>query len=274
MKKPRLLQGPRGLALVALLLVGAAALAFWALRSTPPATPAEPGTAAAMLAELQASREPWQANRGDLSRLIGDLREQRIASAALAPDAVYVTAVDGARYWVPDISGRAAGLLLGQYADAATRLFPLVLYETDAEARWYKPLVPYLPFALVLVLALVYLAVRSSGFQIQRKRSEVGFDDVIGASEAKQALRDVTAYLRDPQAYARLGARPPKGVLLTGEPGTGKTQLAKALAGEANASFIQVTGSDFSSMYFGVGIQKVKSLFRTARKQPDRKSVV
>jgi len=220
-----------------------------------------------MLAELQASREPWQANRGDLSRLIGDLREQRIASAALAPDAVYVTAVDGARYWVPDISGRAAGLLLGQYADAATRLFPLALYETDAEARWYKPLVPYLPFALVLVLALVYLAVRSSGFQIQRKRSEVGFDDVIGASEAKQALRDVTAYLRDPQAYARLGARPPKGVLLTGEPGTGKTQLAKALAGEANASFIQVTGSDFSSMYFGVGIQKVKSLFRTARKQ-------
>ncbi|WIX03278.1 AAA family ATPase [Pseudomonas sp. AR5] len=267
MKKPRLLQGPRGLALVTLLLVGAAALAFWALRSTPPATPAEPGTAAAMLAELQASREPWQANRGDLSRLIGDLREQRIASAALAPDAVYVTAVGGARYWVPDISGRAAGLLLGQYADAATRLFPLALYETDAEARWYKPLVPYLPFALVLVLALVYLAVRSSGFQIQRKRSEVGFDDVIGASEAKQALRDVTAYLRDPQAYARLGARPPKGVLLTGEPGTGKTQLAKALAGEANASFIQVTGSDFSSMYFGVGIQKVKSLFRTARKQ-------
>src|SRR5690606_41361179 len=63
------------------------------------------------------------------------------------------------------------------------------------------------------------------------------------------------------------GARPPKGVLLTGEPGTGKTQLAKALATESNASFIQVTGSDFSSMYFGVGIQKVKTLFRTARKQ-------
>ena len=56
-------------------------------------------------------------------------------------------------------------------------------------------------------------------------------------------------------------------MLLTGEPGTGKTQLAKALASESNASFIQVTGSDFSSMYFGVGIQKVKALFRTARKQ-------
>src|SRR5690606_34549905 len=120
-------------------------------------------------------------------------------------------------------------------------LFPLTLFETNGEAPWYKALVPYAPFILLLLAALAYLAFKSQSFRVHRKGSGITFADVIGASEAKQALRDVTDYLRDPSAYAALGARPPKGVLLTGEPGTGKTQLAKALASESNASFIQVT---------------------------------
>src|SRR5690606_38912267 len=137
------------------------------------------------------------------------------------------------------------------YASAETPAFPLTLFETDGEAPWYRAVLPYTPFILGLVAVLLYLLRKSQSFAVQRKGSGIGFADVIGAHEAKQALNDITAYLRDPAAYAKLGARPPKGVLLTGEPGTGKTQLAKALATESNASFIQVTGSDFSSMYFG-----------------------
>ncbi|MDH2245522.1 AAA family ATPase [Pseudomonas sp. GD03855] len=267
MKTPRLLQGRRGPVLsVFLLLLIAASVAYWQLRPTAPSTPPT-GVAASMLDSLQESVDPWQANRGDLSRLMGDLRSGAIASAALGADAVYVTTVAEQHYWVPDQSGRVATLLLDQYAGSSGELFPLAMFQTDAEKPFYKFLLPYSPFALLLIGAAVFFTMKTRSFEVQRKGSGITFADVIGAAEAKQALSDVTAYLRDPAAYARLGARPPKGVLLTGEPGTGKTQLAKALASESNASFIQVTGSDFSSMYFGVGIQKVKALFRTARKQ-------
>ncbi len=268
MKKPRLLHGRRGLLLsLVLLVLLTAGLGYWQLKPTTPAIPAEPGSAASMLQQLDESREPWLADRRDLSALLGDLRTQAIASAAVGKDAVFITRTDGSRYWIADQSGRVATLLLDHYAQAVSEPFPLTLFETDGEAPWYKAYMPYGAFALLLVIALGVLALHSQTFRIQRKGSGITFADVIGASEAKQALRDVTDYLRDPGAYAALGARPPKGVLLTGEPGTGKTQLAKALASESNASFIQVTGSDFSSMYFGVGIQKVKALFRTARKQ-------
>lgn len=267
MKSPRLLQGRRGPVLSIFLLVAIAiCVAVWQLRPTAPSTPAT-GAAVTMLHELQDSTDPWQANRLDLSVLMGDLRGATIASAAIGKDAVYISLHDGLRYWIPDQSGRVAQLLLDHYASSEGQLFPLTLFETDAEAPWYRLVLPYAPFILLLVSALGYLAFKSQTFHIQRKGSGISFADVVGASEAKQALSDVTDYLRDPSAYAALGARPPKGVLLTGEPGTGKTQLAKALATESNASFIQVTGSDFSSMYFGVGIQKVKALFRTARRQ-------
>ncbi|MGN5594955.1 AAA family ATPase [Stutzerimonas nitrititolerans] len=267
MKTPRLLQGRRGPVLsVLLLLLIAACVAYWQLRPTAPSTPAT-GAAASMLEALQDSTEPWQANRGDLSVLLSDLRDATIASAALGKDAVYVSLNDGLHYWIPDQSGHVARLLLEQYAQNGGELFPLAMFQTDAEKPFYRFLLPYSPIALLLIGAALFFALKTRSFAVQRKGSGIGFADVIGAREAKQALNDITAYLRDPAAYAALGARPPKGVLLTGEPGTGKTQLAKALATESNASFIQVTGSDFSSMYFGVGIQKVKALFRTARKQ-------
>ncbi len=266
MKKPRLHQGRPGLALSMFALLLLAVLAFWATRPATPVQPPAAGSAAAMLAELQTSRESWEAHRGDLSRLLADLRDGAIASAALGADAVYISARDGQRYWVPEQSGQVAALLLDHYASSG-ELFPLTLFETAADKPFYLSLLPYSPMVLLLLGGALFFILKTRGFEVQRKGSGVTFADVIGAAEAKQALADVTAYLRDPAAYARLGARPPKGVLLTGEPGTGKTQLAKALASESNASFIQVTGSDFSSMYFGVGIQKVKALFRTARKQ-------
>ncbi|MCE4537281.1 AAA family ATPase [Pelomonas sp. P7] len=91
------------------------------------------------------------------------------------------------------------------------------------------------------------------------------FDDVIGADEAKKALRRVAAFMKDPRQYVAVGARAPRGVLLDGPPGTGKTLLTKALAGECGASFISVDGSHFSSMFYGAGINKVRELFKKAR---------
>ncbi len=99
-------------------------------------------------------------------------------------------------------------------------------------------------------------------------RSEaITFDDVAGAGEALAELREIRDYLADPSKYLAVGAAAPKGVLLVGPPGTGKTLLAKAVAGEADASFFSLSGSDFVESLVGVGAARVRDLFRKARKE-------
>ena len=93
------------------------------------------------------------------------------------------------------------------------------------------------------------------------------FRDVAGVDEAKEELQEVVAFLRDPKVYGRLGARMPKGVLLVGAPGTGKTLLARAVAGEAGVPFFSISGSEFVEMFVGVGAARVRDLFEQARGQ-------
>jgi len=94
--------------------------------------------------------------------------------------------------------------------------------------------------------------------------TEVTFEDVAGVDEAKEELREIVAFLKDPQSYGRLGARIPKGVLLVGPPGTGKTLLARAVAGEAAVPFFSINGSEFVEMFVGVGAARVRDLFEQA----------
>lgn len=92
------------------------------------------------------------------------------------------------------------------------------------------------------------------------------FNDVRGANEAKEELKEIVAYLKDPARFTRLGGKLPKGVLLTGPPGTGKTLLAKAIAGEAGVPFYYASGSEFEEMYVGVGARRIRDLFSSAKK--------
>ena len=94
---------------------------------------------------------------------------------------------------------------------------------------------------------------------------KVRFEDVAGVDEAKQELKEVIGFLREPQRYGRLGARLPKGILLVGPPGTGKTLLARAVAGEAGVPFFSISGSEFVEMFVGVGAARVRDLFEQAR---------
>ena len=96
--------------------------------------------------------------------------------------------------------------------------------------------------------------------------SKVTFDDVAGITEAKVELEEVVKFLREPEKFKNIGARIPKGVLLLGAPGTGKTLLAKAVAGEAKVPFFSMSGSEFVEMFVGVGASRVRDLFNKARK--------
>ena len=101
---------------------------------------------------------------------------------------------------------------------------------------------------------------------LKEGQNKVTFRDVAGADEEKEELQEIVDFLKNPQRYRDLGARIPKGVLLVGPPGTGKTLLAKAVAGEADAPFLSISGSDFLEMYVGVGASRVRDLFDQAKK--------
>jgi cell division protease FtsH len=97
-------------------------------------------------------------------------------------------------------------------------------------------------------------------------QTKVTFEDVAGVDEAKEELKEIVEFLKDPQKFSRLGGKIPKGVLLVGPPGTGKTLLAKAVAGEANVPFFSISGSDFVEMFVGVGASRVRDLFEQGKK--------
>ena len=107
----------------------------------------------------------------------------------------------------------------------------------------------------------------SSNGVISSEKPEVKFDDMAGNEEAKEEVKEIVDFLKEPQRYLDLGAKIPKGVLLVGPPGTGKTLLAKAVAGEADVKFFAVSGSSFIEMFVGVGASRVRDLFSQAKKE-------
>ena len=101
---------------------------------------------------------------------------------------------------------------------------------------------------------------------LTERQGRVTFEDVAGVDEAKEDLKEIVDFLKDPQKFQRLGGRIPKGVLLVGPPGTGKTLLSRAIAGEANVPFFTISGSDFVEMFVGVGASRVRDMFEQAKK--------
>jgi ATP-dependent Zn protease len=100
---------------------------------------------------------------------------------------------------------------------------------------------------------------------MSKEHTNITFDDVAGIEEAKEEVMEIVEFLKNPKKFQRLGGRIPRGVLLVGEPGTGKTLLAKAIAGEADVPFFSISGSDFVEMFVGVGASRVRDLFKQAK---------
>ena len=154
-----------------------------------------------------------------------------------------------------------------------------VEYRAPVVTPWYVEFLPFL-FMIVITFGLWYFVMaRQSGGSgkvmnfgksharvVEPGKNKVTFADVAGCQEEKEELQEMVDFLKNPKAYTEMGARIPKGVLLVGPPGTGKTLLAKAVAGEANAPFFSISGSDFVEMFVGVGASRVRDLFDQAKK--------
>ena len=154
-----------------------------------------------------------------------------------------------------------------------------VTYSGQVESTLFQDLLSWVVPAVVFFGLWTFLARRMSQglggglMSIGKSKAKVyveantgvTFDDVAGVDEAKDELREIVEFLKNPQVYGRLGGRMPKGVLLVGPPGTGKTLLAKAVAGQAKVPFFSISGSEFVEMFVGVGAARVRDLFEQAR---------
>jgi cell division protease FtsH len=212
---------------------------------------------------------------GGITGLAEDLRLGSVASIGLSPNYALVSLNDGGRYYVridsqktllPEVikaslSGPAVPVFsLGEVHPPAG---PLTAFARGlADPLWVSLLGPL----LILYMIWMMNPVRFGAFRNAQK-PDTRFADVIGVEDAKEALEDIVAYLKNPGRFSELGAKPPKGVVLEGHFGAGKTLLARAVAGEAGVPFIALAGGDFSDMFLGVGVRRVKKLFALARRQ-------
>jgi len=231
---------------------------------------------------FEAGVQAWLHNEKGLTDFRRSLDAHELTAVGLAvsqPGLVMYTLKNGekASTTVPGCTpvGCAGTLLDGLGERSAEAGFALVSVRVDprtASRRLLDGAQTVLSPLLVIgvVLGALFVVTRFQmglgGASMLTVQPPTRFADVVGSDEAKAALARVRAFLGEPAKYARLGATPPRGVLLVGPPGTGKTLLARALAGECKASFIAVDGSYFTAMYYGAGVGKVKELFKLARR--------
>jgi cell division protease FtsH len=211
----------------------------------------------------------------DITALAQDAKTGAAKSIGLSTEYALVSLNDGGRYYVRiDTQGSLiVELLKDKLSPAAPAVFSLSNVQPPAPplTAFTRALNPgYL--SLLGPLLILYLILQMNPFRggdmfKNVDKPNARFRDVVGVEDAKEALEDIVAYLKNPKKFSDLGAKPPKGIVLEGHFGSGKTLLARALAGEAGVPFICLSGSDFSDMFLGVGVRRVKKLFSLARAQ-------
>ncbi|MFP4646966.1 MAG: ATP-dependent zinc metalloprotease FtsH [Candidatus Acetothermia bacterium] len=152
-----------------------------------------------------------------------------------------------------------------------------ITFKEASDNSWFFSLLLSLLPVLLIVGLWIFMMRRMQGNDalnfgkskaklVSKERSDVTFDDFAGVEEVKEEVQEIVKYLRNPERFVKLGAEVPKGVILVGAPGTGKTLLARAIAGEADVPFFQTSGSNFVEMFVGVGASRVRDMFEQAKK--------
>jgi len=227
-----------------------------------------------MVLEYVHTAQPATVPQYSYTQMVRAVQAHKVRSATINDTTVTATLTGGKTFQTtisPYATSSVQSLLQGngvnfKYAAATTPWYDSQLFNT---LIWVALLGAVLFFLLQQTQGggnrvMQFGKSRARLHQDDRKR--VTFDDVAGVDEAKEELQEVVDFLKHPKRYVELGARIPKGVLLFGEPGTGKTLLARAVAGEAGVPFFSISGSDFVEMFVGVGASRVRDLFDQAKK--------
>ncbi|MBK8149341.1 MAG: ATP-dependent zinc metalloprotease FtsH [Acidobacteria bacterium] len=209
------------------------------------------------------------------------IRNKDIAEVLIKQDSLELTNKDREKFITKlDASDATRTNLLGaidKINEAQQGTIKTTLEQSSSGYGWIL-LINALPFLLLIgFLAFTLRQMQAGGNKalsfgksraklLNNQQKRVTFKDVAGVEEAKEELQEIIEFLKDPQKFQKLGGRIPKGVLMVGAPGTGKTLLAKAVAGEANVPFFSISGSDFVEMFVGVGASRVRDLFDQGKK--------
>lgn len=212
-----------------------------------------------------------------LSQLVQDVREDKVQQIEVTGDSLTVTYQDASEKTARKEPGQE---VFGIFDKAGIDLTETSVEVTDQSLSqmFWEVVINFLPI-LLMVVFFFFIFRQARGAQdgilgigrskakvFVKGKQDVKFSDVGGMAEAKQELEEIVDFLKNPKKYTKLGARTPKGVLLVGPSGTGKTLLARAVAGEANVQFLSMAGSEFMEMLVGVGASRVRDLFDTAKK--------
>jgi len=218
-----------------------------------------------------------------LNNLVSQINNDQVKNIDVEGDKLAVTLKDGNSESVKQEANGSLTSMLKDFGVAPEKMTAINITVKEP-STWDYILANVLPFLLPLILIGLFLMYTMRGvsgmnskamsfgqsnakdFNLNQK-DKITFADVAGAKEAKEELKEIVEFLKFPKKFHDLGAKIPRGVLLLGSPGTGKTLMARAIAGEANVPFFNISGSEFVEMFVGVGASRVRSLFEKAKKE-------
>ena len=226
------------------------------------------------------TNEPKEIN---LSQLIEEINQEQIAKITIKDNNLEIDLRDGTKQISKKERESSLTESLKNYGIEQNKINSLnmKIQEPSGTMFWIGSILPIaLPFILIIFFfwflmrqarqgsmqAFSFGESRARFISPKDKKGRITFKDVAGLEEAKEELKEIVDFLKNPKKYTDIGAKIPKGVLLMGPPGTGKTLLAKAVAGEADAPFFNISGSEFVEMFVGVGASRVRDLFKNAKK--------
>ena len=217
-----------------------------------------------------------------ISTLVNQINENKVKKIEIEGTKLNIILTDGTRQTALKESNETISNLLKNYDIAPEKIqnLNITIKEPSGMNFWFTNVLPFLlPFLIIGVF--IFLMSRqfqkanvkammfgeSKAKEVKPKEQKISFKDVADLKEAKEELREIVDFLRSPKKFTDLGAKIPKGVLLMGPAGCGKTLLARAVAGEAGVPFFHISGSEFIELFVGVGSARVRSLFQKAKKQ-------